>query len=129
VLAEAEEPGRRTETFLADLHFPRFVATSRDHNMADCEVPVDTFFIFLEDTDDGILKEFLPGLPRCWIRAHFVVVFPERWRLLENDHRRKYKHFVAHLLGVIPGGAKVTSMSMPPGSSVFCVTQYRPCHG
>ena len=109
MLAEAEEPGRRTETFLADLHFPRIMATSRDHSMANCEVPIDTFFIFLEDTDDGILAEFLPGLPGCWIRARFVVVFPERWRLSENDHRRKYKNFVANLLGVIPGGAKVTS--------------------
>jgi hypothetical protein len=80
--------------------------------MPDCEVPIDTFFIFLEDTDDGIREEFLPGLPRCWIRAHFVVVFPERWRLEEDDHRRKCKHFVAHLLGVIPAGAKGTSRSM-----------------
>lgn len=111
VLAEAEDPGRGTETFLAGLHFPRFVATSRDHNMANCIVPIDTFFIFLEDTDDGILAGFLPRLPRCWIRARFVVVFPERWRLSENDHRRKYSNFVAHLLCVIPGGAKVTSQS------------------
>jgi hypothetical protein len=129
VLAEAKEPGRRTETFLAGLHFPRFVATSRDHRMADCKVPIDTFFIFLEDTDDGILAQFLPRLPRCWIRARFVVVFPERWRLSGNDHRRKYKNVVAHLLGVIPGGAEVNSRVMPLVSSGFCVTHYRPCHG
>jgi hypothetical protein len=98
--------------FLADLHLPRFVATSRYDNMADCEVPMDTFFIFLGDTDDGIPAQFLPGLPRCRVRARFVVVFPERWRLSENDHRRKCKKFVAHLFGVIPGGAKVTSQSM-----------------
>lgn len=129
MLAEAEEPGRRTETFLTGLHFPRFVATSRDHNIADCEVPIDTFFIFLEDSNDGFLEEFLPRLPRCWIRAHFVVVFPERWHLLENDHIRKYKHLVAHLVGVTPAGAKVTSQSMPLVGSGFCVTRYRPCPG
>lgn len=105
MLAEAEETGCRTEMFLAGLHFPRFVVTSLDHNIADCEVTINTFFIFLEDTDDGILEEFLPGLPRCWIRAHFVVVFPERWRLLETDQRRKHKHFVA-----------------------WCYTGWRKCH-
>jgi hypothetical protein len=129
VLAEAEEPGRWAETFLTDLYFPRFVVTSRDHKMADCEVLIDTFFIFLEDINDGILEEFLSGLPRCWIRAHFVVVFPERGHPLENDHIRKYKHVVAHLLSVTPAGANVASQSMPLVSNGFCVSRYKPCNG
>jgi hypothetical protein len=74
--------------------------------MEHCDLPVDTVFIFLENIDDGILAEFLDVLPRCWIRARFVVVFPERLRLSENEHRRKYKNIVARLLCVISGGVK-----------------------
>lgn len=93
VLSEAEETRLGTQTFLAGLQVPRFVRTSLGLNVTECELLVDTFFIFLGDTADRNPAEFLARLPRCWIRARFVVVFPERWILSENEHKRKCRDF------------------------------------
>jgi hypothetical protein len=79
------------ETFLADLECPRFVVTPSDLNLSllDCELPIDAFFLFLDGTNDGVVADFLAGLPRCWLRAHFVVVFPEQVNPSGSDHTCK----------------------------------------
>jgi hypothetical protein len=45
----------------------------------------------LEDTDDDeVLTRFLAGVRRCWLRAHFVVVFPERRNPTRRDDKCEY---------------------------------------
>lgn len=60
--------------------------------MANCELNISAFFVFLEDTDDDeVLTRFLAGVRRCWLRAHFVVVFPERRNPATRDHKCELK--------------------------------------
>jgi hypothetical protein len=91
VWSEPQRNGHRIDTFLTDLDFPRLISTSRDLNMANCELSINAFFVFWEDTDDEVLTRFLAGVRRCWLRAHFVLVFPERRNPTARDHKCELK--------------------------------------
>lgn len=92
IWSESQRSDHRVDTFLADLDIPRLISTSRDLNMANCELIISAFFVFLEDTDDDeVLTRFLAGVRSCWLRAHFVVVFPERRNPTARDHKCELK--------------------------------------
>jgi hypothetical protein len=93
VWSGSQRSEHRVDIFLADLDIPRLISTSRDLNMANCELSISAFFVFLEDTDDDdeVLTRFLAGVRRCWLRAHFIVVFPERWNPTARDHKCELK--------------------------------------
>jgi hypothetical protein len=84
---EAGQAGCLAEAFLADVECPRLVATGSDLDLADCKLLIDAFFVFLENVDQ--VTQFLARLPRCALRARFVVVFPGRGNQPERDQKGK----------------------------------------
>jgi hypothetical protein len=89
VWCKAEQGEYRVETFLADFGRPRLLVTGSHLDLGDCKLLVDTFLIFLENTDEQVVTQFLASLPRCVLRARFVVVLPERGNPPEHEYKGK----------------------------------------
>jgi hypothetical protein len=91
VWSESQRGGHRLDTFLADLDIPALISTSCDLNTAHCDLIISAVFVFVERTTDDVFTRFLARVRRCWLRAHFIVVFPERRNTTARDHKRELK--------------------------------------
>jgi hypothetical protein len=122
VWSESQRSERRVDTFLADLDIPRLISTSRDLNMVNCELIISAFFVFLEgNNDDEVLTRFLAGVRRCWLRAYFVVVFPERRNPLARDDKCELKAIhVSDLICDIEQVGAAVKVHSYSGSDRFC---------